>query len=1461
MKKRYLKKGAILLCLCLLTAFSVSGQNTYCEPTWSGWAINEPTEPITLVQLGQNGVNGINNPTSDVVSSDTPRYEDFSAISMNVVRGESYTLKVKGNTDGNNTNYITVYFDWNGDGTFSNSTPANIEEQQQWTNQKEKHQYGMSLINSTGLDEVEVSYTVNIPTDAVLGATRMRIVKNYNAPSPAPCSNPFIFGQVEDYTINILALEDDCAAVETFFYDFNNFTTFPEQCWNWKISPENSNTFATVDIWEDENDASEKSVRIYPFVLHTHDFYLISPAVSTINGQYFLEFDARLFSALANGSTLQVGTLSSQTDVSGFTPVGDLIYPTLTDETYTTIPIPATDGHQYIAIKFDPAGNHSTVLIDNVEWKQLDNVSAVSVEVTTQDNIPAEITTENGTLQLVATVNPTDASQDVIWSVVTGSDFVSVDNNGLVTSITNGTAAIRATSVEDETVFGEINIIISNQQSFITDDPDVEWAGLFGGTGSDVGWAIATDNEGNSFTTGQFAGTVTFGTTTLTSAGGADIFVTKTSPSGEALWATQFGSTSTDMGWAVDTDSEGNVYVTGRFSGTVTFGNTTLTSAGNSDVFLIKINTSGTLVWAKQFGGTSADIGRAITVDTSGNVYVAGTFTGSVAFDSTSLTSSGGSDIFVVKTDSNGAVLWASQYGGSQADIAHGITVDTAGDIYITGQFAGNPVFGTETLTATGAIDSFVVKINASGTVIWTQQFEGVNSTDYNISENITADTLGNVYVTGELSGGAAFGSVTLTSSGTADIFVAKINNTGVILWAKQFGGTDSEVGYDIVTDAENDIYVTGYFNGISYFDSVILTSNGGNDIFVTKINSAGAVLWVKQFGGTGTDISRNIAVGLPDNIYITGQFADMVIFGEYTLTATGGNDVFIVKLGQANTSVCDNTEPGLNVGDTGCVSFTYNGETVSYTTVRGADGNIWLQQNLGSTAVAETMDDENSYGDYFQWGRWDDGHQMADSDTTTVVPTPNNPTGIADGLSSYITSSPSWWSSNDLTDEWTAPNVTSITETNGCDPCKALGEGWKLPTQEDWTYLVDAEDFNNPAGAFASTLKLPANGYRSSSNGGFTFVGQRGYYWSSTSTGIGGKYLYVGTTLANPAAGAMRGQGAAIRCVKSAQTNEIISVEVTTQDNVPAEITTENGTLQLVATVSPSDANQEVIWSVISGDDFASVDSEGLVTAIVNGTTTVRATSVEDETKFDEIEVIINIQDNEDPECEAVETFLETFENFTTFPEYCWNANYTNYAVGISDETVQLYSGGASGDNIIIVSPEVSTIDGQHALAFDMVSISQPGTTVQVGTMTDNTDFSTFSAVENAFAPTAGITHTTAAIPANTGHKYVAIKYSFPQGSHIVLKLDNIEWKEATSGTDGFDTYKVAVYPNPTTGIVNIQANEEITEFKVFNLTGQLILKGNSNTLNLDNFTSGIYLIQVTLENNSVHTHKLIKK
>lgn len=225
--------------------------------------------------------------------------------------------------------------------------------------------------------------------------------------------------------------------------------------------------------------------------------------------------------------------------------------------------------------------------------------------------------------------------------------------------------------------------------------------------------------------------------------------------------------------------------------------------------------------------------------------------------------------------------------------------------------------------------------------------------------------------------------------------------------------------------------------------------------------------------------------------------------------------------------------DPGSNTGDTGCVSFTYGGQQVMYVTVRAGDGNIWLQQNLGSSQVATLVNDKDSYGDLFQWGRWDDGHQKRNSPVASV-PQVNRPDGLA-GIHSFVTGSPGWWNINDGNDAWTGKDATEVTDAAGIDPCKAIGPEWKMPSLSEWTDVVNIENIANPVKGFGSHLKLPVAGSRSYTDGSFSFEGKRGYYWSSTPTGAGGKYLYIGSTVVNPSAGGPKGQGASVRCIKPA--------------------------------------------------------------------------------------------------------------------------------------------------------------------------------------------------------------------------------------------------------------------------------------------------------------------------------------
>ncbi|HYF29495.1 MAG TPA: hypothetical protein VD993_00100 [Chitinophagaceae bacterium] len=226
--------------------------------------------------------------------------------------------------------------------------------------------------------------------------------------------------------------------------------------------------------------------------------------------------------------------------------------------------------------------------------------------------------------------------------------------------------------------------------------------------------------------------------------------------------------------------------------------------------------------------------------------------------------------------------------------------------------------------------------------------------------------------------------------------------------------------------------------------------------------------------------------------------------------------------------------DPGPTVGSTGCVTFTYRGQTVTYSTVRAADGKIWLRQNLGSPQVAMSVHDQASFGHFFQWGRWDDGHQLPNSPTITGSATFQNPSHIAGGNPNFITgtaSSTAWWNTGSSADTWSGNTASA---TNGKNPCAALGAGWRVPTITDWQNVVNTEFITSAADAFQSNLKLPAAGYKHAFNGSvFGFVG--GNYFSSTAGNNGTAHYFSYDTDNYQVffSAVPRGYGMSCRCVK----------------------------------------------------------------------------------------------------------------------------------------------------------------------------------------------------------------------------------------------------------------------------------------------------------------------------------------
>jgi hypothetical protein len=422
-----------------------------------------------------------------------------------------------------------------------------------------------------------------------------------------------------------------------------------------------------------------------------------------------------------------------------------------------------------------------------------------------------------------------------------------------------------------------------------------EWATPDGGYSEDRGFGVAADHDGNVYVTGFFRSTATFGTYTFTSAGVQDIFLAKYSPTGTLLWAKQFGGQSNDYGHEVVVDAAGNCYLAGSYRGEVTFGSFTLqsTTFQDTEALLLKVDPNGNVLWARKGGGAGWDEARGVTVSGS-QVYVTGLFSETATFGATTLTTVGDTDMFVAAYDLDGNLNWLSRGGGLKSEIGFGIAADAAGNAYVTGYFQGGQTnFGPVSVTNTGNLyaDMFVVKLDAAGNFLWARSGGTVGNDD--AGRGIAADTAGNVYVAGEVRDAGSFGPITYSGADIADIYIAKYDTNGTIQYLKQFGGGGGDYAYAIAAYGDT-VYATGLFNGTASFGPTTLSSQGINDIFVAAINaSTGNVIGAMRAGGLGDDAGQAMFADA-SGTYITGDFEhDASTFQPFVLDSNGSHDVF----------------------------------------------------------------------------------------------------------------------------------------------------------------------------------------------------------------------------------------------------------------------------------------------------------------------------------------------------------------------------------------------------------------------------------------------------------------------------------------------------------------------------------------------------------------------------------------
>ena len=400
--------------------------------------------------------------------------------------------------------------------------------------------------------------------------------------------------------------------------------------------------------------------------------------------------------------------------------------------------------------------------------------------------------------------------------------------------------------------------------------------------------------------------TFTVTATNSVGAGSASSASSAIAPTAGSLAGVTFsndGSSSAEVK-ATAVDAAGNIYLAGYFNyGDATsfsIGGVTLPKIGLQDAWVAKLDSTRTVVWAKNFGGSGAYVsGSGIAVDTAGNVYLGGRFE-SANLTTPALTKIGEYDAFALKLDSSGTTIWAKNFGGSGAYVTpSGIAVDTIGNVYLVGSFFDQSLT-TPLLTKLGTVDAFAIKLDSSGTRTWARNYGGGGASV--TGSGIAVDGSGNVYLGGYFSS-ANLGTPALTKLGTRDAFALKLDSIGTTTWARNYGGSGASVtGSGIAVDGSGNVYLGGEFR-LANLTTPALTKLGTRDAFALKLDSSGTTTWAKNYGGSGASaFGKGIAVDGSGNIYLGGYF-EQASLTTPALSLIGNSDGFALKLDSSGTT------------------------------------------------------------------------------------------------------------------------------------------------------------------------------------------------------------------------------------------------------------------------------------------------------------------------------------------------------------------------------------------------------------------------------------------------------------------------------------------------------------------------------------------------------------------------------
>ncbi|MFT3700173.1 MAG: hypothetical protein QM831_43910 [Kofleriaceae bacterium] len=427
------------------------------------------------------------------------------------------------------------------------------------------------------------------------------------------------------------------------------------------------------------------------------------------------------------------------------------------------------------------------------------------------------------------------------------------------------------------------------------------WSTQIGGTQSDGAYGVAADSDGNLIVVGTFQGSFAVGTTTLTSAGASDIFVAKLMVSdGSVAWIKTFGSSNDEKANHVALDGSNNIYIAGRYAGTLSFGADSITSAGSFDGFVLSLDPTGGYRWAKSLGGQFTDTTSSIAVQGS-TVVAVGSYAGSMTINNQTLTNAGQLQAYIVGFGTDGSAGIVKAEGGSGTSAATKVALASDGTIVIGGNFSGGADFGAGTVTSQ-SVDTFLATYSPTGAYLFAKALGGTSNDG---DGTLAVSPTGYILYTGNYAGSVSFGGASPIDAGSGGLVAVSYSLAGAYRWAELFAGSanNQAVATDVTINSSGDAVLAGYFCGTVGFGSLMVSSVGScadhdDDIYAVRLAGAdGNPLSVSRAGGSMQDAAWGVAQAADGKHYVVGTFQGFADFGGTARTSAGATDAIVLGL------------------------------------------------------------------------------------------------------------------------------------------------------------------------------------------------------------------------------------------------------------------------------------------------------------------------------------------------------------------------------------------------------------------------------------------------------------------------------------------------------------------------------------------------------------------------------------